>query len=193
MAKSKLWKAVVLGSVLLSLSSCRVTVQSTIYASSLKSMDSFMVEVLVRIENNECPDKNIEGYSCDKGLILTEAPLLTSRNIDRIKGERFGVYYGDGKNIILFINGRYLNDLNSKLIENHVNINDISIVLVNDTNDIFNFGASGVWIDGIGAVGQGVEFFTLKPTERIIISLSDTGIYSLMRYGVEPLATFIGA
>lgn len=193
MAKGKLWKAVVFGSVILSLSSCKVSVQSTIYASSLKSRDSFMVEVLVRIENSDCPKQSIEGYRCKNGAIIAKVPVLTSKNLSMIKGERFGAYYGDGKNLILFINGVYLDGLNSKLVSNNVSIKSISVEMVNDTDRNFSFGASGVWIDGIGAIGQGVEYFDLKPKGRIVISLSDTGIYSLMRYGVEPVATFIGA
>ena len=174
--------------VCLLLTSCDTSITMFIKLSSIKT--ETMTTVMVSSSNGKCPRGLVE-FECVGGVFTSKVPVITVSNLSRLKSQQFGLFHGDGGNLIIFINKNFLDGVRKQMQLDRFRIGPVTANVHNDTNKSFSIGVSGVWLEGVGAVGKQIEIYHMPPDSKISIRLSDTGTTALFNNGAEPVATII--
>lgn len=201
-------KRMFLASILF-LSGCRIDVSPTVKISDLKEGER-NVPVLIYSSTETCDMFRIEEMEsllvkfvpirwngCTRSerpeskfmmVWQTNIPLLHQKDIDKLAYVDYSIFYSDNNSLILTFRPSFFNELEDK-IKSLYNIKykiGVSIDIVNDTNKPVKFALSGVFLNNT-PVGE-MQVYQIKAGGKTTIRLSDVGIDSLIKDGVEPIA-----
>lgn len=176
-------KMLVMGLVLLTMTSCKTILTSEIPISVLFS--GGCVEV---VATSVC----YVGEGCDDGIKTTvdAVDVITHENRDMLGSSDVGVYYSERKTLILYLSKDQIEKIFEMAQKYNITRRDVEIKfeLLNDTSRSVYITLSGSWVDGT-PLDATATTFEIQPYERIEIQLSDSQTWYWLASGVIGVGT----